>query len=207
MTARCDRESKNICIPFVLRDEKTQILGAKTAPTTQRKLDGCFRHDVVGSSERVVKPDDSNVPDPVMVKTNIDPASDRRDEYGGHKFVKPEDGVKTLRLEDGMVANLFASEEMFPEMVNPVQMDVDTQGRLWVAAWETYPKWQPDQEMLDRLLILPDEDRDGVADEAITFAYVHNPTGFTFWNGGVIVASAPEILFLKDTDGTSGAGC
>ena len=28
-----------------------------------------------------------------------------------------------------------------------------------------------------------------------------NPTGFEFWNGGVIVASAPDLIFLKDTDG------
>ena len=55
--------------------------------------------------------------------------------------------------------------------------------------------------MEDRLLILPDENRDGVADKAITFAKVHNPTGIEFWNGGVIVSSVPDILFLKDTDG------
>ncbi|MFP6854222.1 MAG: hypothetical protein VB980_00455, partial [Opitutales bacterium] len=36
---------------------------------------------------------------------------------------------------------------------------------------------------------------------SIVFAKVHNPTGFTFWNGGVIVASAPDLIFLKDTDG------
>jgi len=30
---------------------------------------------------------------------------------------------------------------------------------------------------------------------------VHNPLGFEFWNGGVIVTSMPDILFLKDTDG------
>ena len=148
-----------------------------------------------------VQPDDSNVPDPVMVVTNLDPSPEKRDDMGGHKFVSPEDGIEMLSLEDGLEANLFASEEMFPELVNPVQLDVDTKGRLWVAAWQTYPKWQPDHEMLDRLIILPDEDRDGVADKAITFAYVHNPTAFTFWNGGVIVASAPNFLFLKDTDG------
>ena len=146
-------------------------------------------------------PDDSNVPQPVPVETNIKPKRAKRADDGGHLFVKPEDGIETLTLEEGMVANLFASEEMFPELVNPVQMDVDTQGRLWVAAWQTYPKWKPNEEMLDRLLILPDADRDGVADEAITFAYVHNPTAFTFWNGGVIVASAPNFLFLKDSDG------
>ena len=55
--------------------------------------------------------------------------------------------------------------------------------------------------MNDALVILPDENRDGKADKAIIFAKVHNPTGFTFWNGGVIVASAPDLIFLKDTDG------
>jgi azurin len=100
-----------------------------------------------------------------------------------------------------MYANLFASEETFPELVNPVQLGVDTRGRLWVATWATYPKWEPTKEMDDRLLILTDEDGDGVADKSTTFAYVHNPTGFEFWNGGVIVASVPDILFLKDTDG------
>src|SRR5699024_4391230 len=67
--------------------------------------------------------------------------------------------------------------------------------------WATYPKWEPMKEMDDRLVILTDKDKDGVADEATTFAKVHNPTGFEFWNGGVIVVSAPNIWFLKDTDG------
>lgn len=144
-----------------------------------------------------IEPDDSNVPDPVLVKTNYKPS----EKNGALEFVPADKGVETLTLEEGMTANLFASEEMFPELVNPVQMDVDTQGRIWVAAWETYPKWQPDQEMLDRLLILEDNDSDGVADNAKTFAFVHNPTGFTFWNGGVVVASAPNIWHIKDTDG------
>jgi len=146
---------------------------------------------------KTIEVDDSNVPDPVLVETNFVPHRTR----GLLDYVPAEKGVETLKLADGMVANLFASEAMFPELVNPVQMDVDPQGRIWVAAWQTYPKWQPDREMLDRLLILPDEDGDGVADEAITFAYVHNPTAFTFWNGGVVVCSAPNIFFLKDTTG------
>ncbi len=148
-----------------------------------------------------IQPDDSNVPPPVEVITNIEPAPDKRDDSGGHLFVPADEGVKTFTLQDGLEANLFASEDMFEEVVNPVQLDVDTKGRLWVASWQTYPKWQPDLPMLDRLVILPDEDRDGVADKAITFAYVHNPTAFTFWNGGVLVASVPNFWFLKDTDG------
>ena len=43
----------------------------------------------------------------------------------------------------GMKVNLFADEKQFPELVNPVQMAWDTQGRLWVAVWPTYPHWTP----------------------------------------------------------------
>ncbi len=144
------------------------------------------------------KPDDSNVPKPLEVKTNF---SNPNGGNGSLTYVPASDAVKTLKLAKGLSANLFASEESFPEMVNPVQMDVDTKGRLWVATWETYPKWEPDLPMLDRLVILPDENHDGLADKAITFAYIQNPTAFTFWNGGVIVASVPNFWFLKDTDG------
>lgn len=55
--------------------------------------------------------------------------------------------------------------------------------------------------MNDALLIFPDDNKDGVADRCIEFAKVHNPVGFEFWNGGVIVTCQPDILFLKDTDG------
>ena len=147
--------------------------------------------------------DDSNVPPPVAVKSNIGgkSRSSNKNKEGNAIYSSPEETLKKLRVPEGFKVNLFAHEKMFPELVNPVQMSVDTKGRLWVAAWKTYPKWEPLKEMSDRLLILPDEDRDGVADKAITFAKIHNPTGFEFWNGGVLVGSAPDIWFLKDTDG------
>jgi putative heme-binding domain-containing protein len=107
-----------------------------------------------------------------------------------------------MTLAKGMQANLFASEETFPELINPVQMSFDMQGRLWVATWPTYPHWKPKEEMNDKLLIVIDKDGDGKADEIKTFAdKLHNPTGFEFWGGGVLVAMAPDLLFLKDTDG------
>jgi len=150
-----------------------------------------------------IEPDDSNVPASIEVISNLSEpqVQEGMSKTGTLDFLTAEEGIDRMTLADGMAANVFASEEMFPELVNPVQMGVDNRGRLWVAAWATYPKWQPTGTMDDRLLILPDEDRDGVADEAITFAYVHNPTGFEFWNGGVIVASVPDLIFLKDTDG------
>lgn len=147
--------------------------------------------------------DDSNVPPPVEVVSNVGGGSRSSSaaKEGNLEYISGKDGLEKMTVPEGMEVNLFADEKMFPELVNPVQMSVDTKGRLWVAAWHTYPKWEPLKEMDDALLILPDENRDGVADKVITFAKVHNPTGFEFWNGGVLVASQPDILFLKDTDG------
>ena len=151
----------------------------------------------------VIAPDDSNVPPAVEVVSNlaVPQLQGGVSKTGTRDYLGGEEAIEQMDLADGLGANLFASEERFPELINPVQLSVDTRGRLWVATWATYPKWEPTKPMNDRLIILPDDDRDGVADRAITFAYVHNPTGFEFWNGGVIVASVPNLLFLKDTDG------
>jgi len=163
------------------------------------------RDEVVWAAARgrTIEPDDSNVPPSIEVQTNLgeEQLQGGESKTGTAEYATAEESMAAMTLPEGLAVNLFASEEMFPELVNPVQMSVDTKGRLWVAAWATYPKWEPLKEMDDRLLILPDENRDGVADTVITFAKVHNPTGFEFWNGGVIVASVPDLIFLKDTDG------
>lgn len=146
---------------------------------------------------------DSNVPKAVKVISNVGGGSKSSSaaKEGNLEYISGEEGLAKLKVPKNFKANLFADEKMFPELVNPVQMQVDGKGRLWVAAWTTYPKWEPMKKMDDRILILPDENHDGVADKAITFAKVHNPLGFEFWNGGVLVTRQPDILFLKDTDG------
>jgi len=136
--------------------------------------------------------DDSNVPEPLVVGTHI-----TRDVI----YLDPEEAITRMSVPSDLQVNLFASEKDFPEIANPVAMQVDSKGQIWVAAWADYPKWEPMTPMKDRLVYLTDTDGDGRADKSTTFAYVSNPTGFEFWNGGVVVISAPDILFLKDTDG------
>jgi putative membrane-bound dehydrogenase-like protein len=112
-----------------------------------------------------------------------------------------KEAIERMTVPGDLQVNLFASEQDFPGIVNPVALQVDTRGRIWVASWGNYPKQKPLSALNDRLVTLTDEDGDGAADKATTFAYVPHPTGFEFWNDGVVVASAPYILYLKDTTG------
>src|SRR4029077_2899825 len=144
------------------------------------------------------KPDDSNLPPFIEVTTN----SPGPLEGGKHLFLSGEEAIDKMKVAKNMKVELFADERMFPELIKPVQMAFDTKGRLWVATWPTYPHWKPTTKMNDCLLILEDTNNDGKADKCITFAGdIHNPTGFEFWNGGVLVAQGPDLLFLKDTNG------
>jgi putative membrane-bound dehydrogenase-like protein len=151
-----------------------------------------------GAKAADVKIDDTDTPPLIDAQTN-EPG---KGSNGRHIFVEGEEAIQKMTVAPGFEVNLFASEKEFPELVNPVQMAFDTRGRLWVAAWKSYPHWQPKSAMEDKLLILEDTNGDGKADKRTVFAGdLHNPTGFEFWNGGVIVGQPPNVVFLKDTNG------
>jgi putative membrane-bound dehydrogenase-like protein len=152
---------------------------------------------------KTVAVDDSNVPKPVEVISNVGGKSKSSSavKEGSLNYDSGEAAIKQMAVAKGFEVNLFADEAKFPQLANPVQMQFDTKGRLWVAVWPTYPTWEPLKPMTDALIIMHDDDNDGRADRSTEFAKVQNPLGFEFWNGGVIVTCAPEILFLKDTDG------
>ena len=147
---------------------------------------------------RDLKVVDNNLPPEIAVKTNKPGLLDG----GKHLYLKGKEAISKMTTAKGMQVNLFASEEMFPEMVNPVQMAVDTDGRLFASVWPSYPHWNPTQPRTDRILCMPDDNGDGVADKCTVFAdKLNSITSFEFWGGGMLVAAPPEIWFLKDTDG------
>jgi len=147
--------------------------------------------------------DDSNVPRPVPVISNVGGKSQSSSavKEGALRYISGEEGLKHMAIAKGFEANLFADEARFPQLINPVQMQVDAKGRLWASVWPTYPMWEPLKPMNDALLIFHDDNNDGKADRATEFARIQNPLGFEFWGGGVLVTCPPEIIFLKDTDG------
>ena len=150
-----------------------------------------------------IRVDDGNVPQPVEVVSNVGGKSKSSSavKEGSLNYISGEEAIKYMAVAKGFEVSLFADEARFPQLANPVQMQFDTKGRLWVAVWPTYPTWEPLKTMNDALVIVHDDNEDGKADRVTEFAKVQNPLGFEFWNGGVIVTCAPEILFLKDTNG------
>jgi glucose/arabinose dehydrogenase len=114
----------------------------------------------------------------------------------------PESSRSQMELPPGYAINLFASEEEFPDLENPVQFCWDAKGRLWVCVMPSYPMYLPGNPPNDKVLILEDTNSDGKADKVTTFADgLHVPTGIEIVSGGVYVAQQPNLVFLKDTNG------
>lgn len=142
--------------------------------------------------------DDSNVPPVTRIASNKPgPNAD-----GSHPFLDGEEAIAKMTVHSGMKVNLWADEKQFPDLINPVQMAWDTQDRLWVAAWRNYPGRNPLSEKGDSLLMFEDTDGDGRADKMTPFLDDLNaPTGFQFYQDGVLVMQAPDLWFVRDTDG------
>ncbi len=138
------------------------------------------------------KVDDSNVP-------GMPPTKESK---GANEWMTPANELAAFKVDPRFEVNLFASEEQFPEIANPIQLRWDTRGRLWVSTSQAYPHLYPGQEPADRLLILEDLDQDGRADKCSVWAdKLHIPLAFEFGDGGVYVSDEPHLTFLKDTDG------
>lgn len=151
------------------------------------------------------KVDDSNTLPFLKVVTNVggdDDPNRKRGKLGSLEYLPAAEQLKKFKLAPGYEIQLVASEEDFPELANPVSLNFDNKGRLWVTTMQSYPHWQPKTKLDDKVIILEDENGDGKADKCTVFADgLHQPTGFEIGHGGAYVAQQPDILFLKDTDG------
>ena len=119
------------------------------------------------------------------------------------EFLGREKALEQFTMRDGFKVELFASEQEFPDLENPVQMSFDNKGRLWVAVLPSYPHYKPgDQLPDDKLLIFEDTDNDGRADRQTVFADGLNlPIGFEIAAEGVYLSQEPHLCLLIDSNG------
>lgn len=126
-------------------------------------------------------------------------------DYGRGKsgYLYGEEVISSFTMAPGYEVSLFASEQEFPDLANPVQMSFDERGRLWVGVMPSYPHYKPgDAKPNDKLIILEDTDGDYVADKQTTFADgLHLTIGFEFAPEGVYVSQGTHLKLLVDEDG------
>ncbi|HEY2909124.1 MAG TPA: PVC-type heme-binding CxxCH protein, partial [Gemmataceae bacterium] len=112
----------------------------------------------------------------------------------------PQEEHATFKLADGFEIQLVASE---PDVVDPVAMCFDARGRLFVCEMRGYPNGGlgTGKETRGKIKCLTDADGDGRFETSRVFAEgLRFPMGITPYKNGLLVAVAPDILYLEDTD-------
>ena len=111
--------------------------------------------------------------------------------------------LKTFHLAPGYFVELVASE---PLVRDPIMMDWDAAGRIWVVELPVYVRSlqapEPNLEPSCRVVVLEDTDRDGRMDRRTVFADgLIQPRAVKALTHGILVAEPPSIWLMRDTDG------
>ena len=117
--------------------------------------------------------------------------------------LSPEDALKTFYMPPGYRLELVASE---PLVQDPIVMDWDLQGRLWVVEMPGFvPDLQapePFMEPIGKIVVLEDTNHDGRMDKRTVFAdNLVLARSLKVLDAGVLVAEPPNVWLMKDTNG------
>lgn len=119
--------------------------------------------------------------------------------------LSPQDERRTFHIAKGFRVELVACE---PNVVDPVAMAFDENGRIYVAEMRGYPNKGVATGHITSgsIKLLEDRDGDGFYEHCTTFADgLRFPTSVMPWKGGLLTAVAPDIVYLEDTDGAGRA--
>lgn len=111
--------------------------------------------------------------------------------------LSPEEALKSFEIASGFKLELVAAE---PLVTDPIAICFDENSRMYVVEMRGYSE-ERDQK-LSRIRLLEDTDGDGKYEKSTIFADgLLWPTAIHCWKGGVFVADAPDLFYLKDTNG------
>lgn len=111
--------------------------------------------------------------------------------------------LKGLEVADGLQVQLMAAE---PIIRNPTNIDVDDRGRVWVTEAFNYRPGQGSTTIPegDRIMILEDNDGDGVAEVNKVFYQgpeINAPLGICVIGKRVLVSQSPYVWAFYDDNG------
>ncbi len=108
----------------------------------------------------------------------------------------PEDSLRSIRVAPGFRVELVASE---PLVKDPIAFDWSADGRLWVVEMGDYPLGVDGHGKPGGVVrVLEDTDNDGKYDHTIKIIDgLGIPSGIMAWREGALIASAPEIFYVR----------
>ena len=123
-----------------------------------------------------------------------------------NKGIDPKSAdVKTIPLDlfvvpEGMEITRWASS---PMLYNPTNIDIDKDGRIWVAEGRRYRRTMEKFPKGDRIVVLEDKDKDGKADSSHTFVQDPDlvaPLGVAVIDNQIVVSQPPDLIVYTDVD-------
>ena len=189
-----------------LRDDNFAVAGVKKAAAAAQPV-----FDLLGASDRlkVIYPDVAHDFPPEVRRQAyafLDQALGHEPPGGPADYSAelpriapkgPAEALATFQVIPGFRIEQVAAE---PLVRDPIAMSFDENGRLFVVEMVDYS--EQDKEFLGSVRLLEDADGDGRFDRSTTYAEKLSwPTAIVCYDGGVFVGAAPDIYYLKDTDG------
>ncbi len=105
-----------------------------------------------------------------------------------------------FRVPEGFEVTVWATS---PLLRNPTNIDIDRDGRIWVAEGVRYRRHFARQPEGDRIVVLQDTNGDGKADSTHTFVQepaLIAPLGVSVIDNKVVVAQPPDLIVYTDVD-------
>jgi putative membrane-bound dehydrogenase-like protein len=105
-----------------------------------------------------------------------------------------------FQVPDGLEVTLWAAT---PLLRNPTNIDIDRDGRIWVAEGVRYRSHHARQPEGDKIVVLQDTDGDGKADSTHTFVQepaLIAPLGVSVIDNKIVVAQPPDLIVYTDVD-------
>jgi putative membrane-bound dehydrogenase-like protein len=105
-----------------------------------------------------------------------------------------------FQVPDGFEMTLWAAS---PLLHNPTNIDIDRDGRIWVAEGVRYRSHHARQPEGDRIVVLQDTNGDGRADSTHTFVQepaLIAPLGVSVIDNKIVVAQPPDLIVYTDVD-------
>ncbi len=147
---------------------------------------------------------------PVLITLPQPPAEDLvnsvEQQRGGRHWIdqptalpkSPAESAACFEIEPGFQIELVAAE---PLVFDPVAIDFDANGRMFVAEYGDYPTGplKPDTAALSQIVLLEDLNHDGKMDQRSVFAqhlkFCHSVLA---WGTGVLACTETTIVYLPD---------